>query len=137
MESVSGETWRPSQRGLVVCGPGGQSLLIEHERAIDLPALLDDAASADELSALLGGADADRQIVDDLVAERIVADSAMSVREPHVEPEKRVVFTRSGVEFTGIDRIARVAHRIVMPVLESWLGRIGIGLLLLAGVVAL
>jgi hypothetical protein len=130
-------TWRPSQRGLVVCSPGGQSLLIEHERAIDLPALLDDAASADELSGLLGGSDADRQVVADLVAERILADPTGTSPQPHIGPGKRVAFTRSGVEFTGIDRIARVAHRIVLPVVESWVGRVGVGLLLLAGVVAL
>jgi hypothetical protein len=30
MDFVSGVTWRSSQRGLVVCGAGGSSLLIEH-----------------------------------------------------------------------------------------------------------
>jgi hypothetical protein len=101
MDFVSGVTWRPSQRGLVVCGPGGSSLLVEHPRATDLPALLDGASSADELSALLGGSDADRQVVDDLIAERILTDPAATSEESRTEREKRVVFTRSGVEFTG------------------------------------
>ena len=107
MDFVSGVTWRSSQRGLVVCGPGGS------------PLLLDGASDAHELAALLGGSDADHQVVADLVAERIVADPTMPVREPHVEPEKRVV------------------DRMVMPVLESWQGRIAIGVLVLAGAIAL
>jgi hypothetical protein len=137
MDFVSGVTWRSSQRGLVVCGAGGSSLLIEHERAAELPALLGDASNADELAALLGGADADRQVVADLVAERIVADPTKPVREPHVAAVRRVVFTRSGVEFTGIDGVATVVHRVVMPVLESWWGRIAIGVVVVAGVIAL
>jgi hypothetical protein len=79
MDFVSGVTWRRSKRGLVVCGPGGSSLLVEHDRAADLPALLDAAASAEEVSALLGGSDADRQLAADLVAERIVVDPVASV----------------------------------------------------------
>ena len=137
MDFVSGVTWRSSQRGLVVCGAGGSSLLVEHERAAELPALLGDASDADELAALLGGSDADRQVVADLVAERIVADPTKPVHDPNVGPAKRVVFTRSGVEFTGIDGVATVVHRFVMPVVESWPGRIAIGVLLVAGVIAL
>ena len=79
MDFMSGVAWRSSQRGLVVCGAGGSSLLIEHERAAELPALLDDASDADELAALLGGSDVDHQVVADLVAERIVADPTMPV----------------------------------------------------------
>jgi hypothetical protein len=137
MDFVSGVTWRSSQRGLVVCGAGGSSLLIEHERAAELPALLGDASDADELAALLGGADADRRVVADLVAERIVADPTKPVHQLPVQAARRVVFTRSGVEFTGIDGVARVVHRFVMPVLQSWLGRIAIGVVVVAGVIAL
>ena len=53
------------------------------------------------------------------------------------EPARRVVFTRSGVEFTGIAPVARAVHRVVMPILLSWTGRIAIGLLIVAGAVAL
>ena len=112
-------------------------MLVEHPRATDLPALLDGACSADELSAFLGGSDADRQVVDDLIAERILTDPAAPPEESRTERGKRVVFTRSGVEFTGIDGVARVVHRIVMPAVESWLGRLAIGLLIAAGAVAL
>ena len=117
---------------------GGWLVAADRARASgDLPALLDEALDADELSLLLGGTDADRRVVADLVAERIVADPMMPVRESHIVPDKRVVFTRSGVEFTGIDGIARRVHRIVMPVVESWLGRIAMGVLVVAGVIAL
>src|SRR6201999_413619 len=46
-------------------------------------------------------------------------------------------FTRSGVELTGIDGVAQRVHRIVMPVLESWLGRAAIALLVICGAAAL
>jgi hypothetical protein len=102
MDFVSGVTWRPSKRGLVVCAPGGSSLLVSTiERRTSLHCWM----------TLLGGSDADHQVVADLVAERIVADPTVSVREPHARSGKRMVFTRSGVEFTGIDGIAWRVHR--------------------------
>lgn len=79
----------------------------------------------------------DRQLVDDLVAEQIVADPTVDVRDSKVEPVKRVVFTRSGVEIAGIDGIAKSVHRIVMPVVESFLGRVAIGAVIVAGAIAL
>ncbi len=39
MRFADGVTWRISQRGLVVCGPGDVPLLIEHACAADLPEL--------------------------------------------------------------------------------------------------
>jgi putative peptide zinc metalloprotease protein len=136
MDFVSGVTWRQSKRGLVVCGSGGSSLLIDHERADDLPALVEFAWDMDDLWVRMGGSDADRQLVTGLVAERIVAESSVSVA-PQPEALKRVQFTRSGVEFTGIDGMARTVHKIVMPVLSSWLGRIAIAAVLIGGALAL
>jgi hypothetical protein len=137
MGFVAGVTWRLSQRGLVVCGPGGAPLLIEHARAAGLPELLGQAARPNDLATLLGGSVADRRLVDDLLAEHILADPTAASVEPGHEPVKRVVFTRSGVEFTGIDRVARVVHRMATPVLASWPGRIVIAAVVIAGVVAL
>jgi len=128
MKFASDVTWRASQRGLVVCGPGGEPLLVEHSRAAHLPELLGDASDSDTLAVMF---------VDDLISEHILIDPEALTPHPAAEPVRRVVFTRSGIEFTGIDSVARVAHRIAMPVLLSWTGRIAIGLLVVAGAIAL
>lgn len=132
-----GVTWRISQRGLVVCGPGGSPLLIEHRRAAELPALISQSANHDDLVMLLGGADSDRRLVDDMVAERILADPTSTQPPTEVAKAKRVTLSRSGIEFTGIDTVARAVHRVAWPVLRSWLGRIIIGAIVIGGVVSL
>jgi len=137
MEFNTNVTWRASQRGLVVCAPGGETLLVEHTRAAALPDLIDEARSIDELAAALGASEKDRRLALDLVAEHILVDPDAPAREPSTEPARRVVFSRSGVEFTGIAPVARAVHRVVMPILLSWAGRIAIGLLIVAGAVAL
>ena len=137
MEFNTDVTWRASQRGLVVCAPGGETLLVEHARAAALPDLIDEARSIDELAAALGASEKDRRLALDLVAEHILVDPDAPPREPSTEPARRVVFTRSGVEFTGIAPVARAVHRVVMPIVLSWAGRIAIGLLIVAGAVAL
>ena len=137
MEFNTGVTWRASQRGLVVCAPDGETLLVEHARAAALPDLIDEARSIDELAAALGASEKDRRLALDLVAEHILVDPEAPPREPSTEPVRRVVFTRSGVEFTGIAPVARAVHKVVMPILMSWTGRIAIGLLIVAGAVAL
>ena len=127
MQFNTGVTWRASQRGLVVCAPGGETLLVEHARAAALPDLIDEARSIDELAAGLGASEKDRRLALDLVAEHILVDPEAPPREPSTEPARRVVFTRSGVEFTGIAPVARAVHKVVMPILLSWTGRIAIG----------
>ncbi len=136
MEFASDVTWRATQRGLVICAHGGEPLLVEHVKAAQLPERLGDATGPDELVELLGGTNADRQLIDDLVSERIVIGQEAPAPMAG-NPAKRVVFTRSGIEFTGIDAVARVVHRIAMPVVVSRTGRIAIGLLVIAGAVAL
>jgi putative peptide zinc metalloprotease protein len=132
-----GVTWRISQRGLLVCGPGGSTLLIDHRSAAELPDLLGDAADTDDLIALLGGTDADRQLIDDLVAEHILTDRSAPHPLADIPRPKRVTFSRSGIEFTGIDTVARAVHRIAWPVLRSWAGRIVIAAIVIAGAVSL
>ena len=85
----------------------------------------------------LGASEKDRRLALDLVAEHILVDPEAPPREPSTEPARRVVFTRSGVEFTGIAPVARAVHKVVMPIVLSWTGRIAIGLLIVAGAVAL
>jgi putative peptide zinc metalloprotease protein len=130
-------TWRTSKRGLVVSAPGGPTLLIDHDRASDLPDLVTDAANTDELMTLLGGTDADRELVEDLLSEHILSDPSVPAPEAVKDEVKRVTFSRSGIEFTGIDTVARAVYRIVWPVLRSWPGRIAIAATVIAGVVSL
>jgi hypothetical protein len=137
LQFADGVTWRVSQRGLVACGPGGAPLLIEHARAGALPALLDEAHDAAALAAALGGSVADRQLVDDLIAESILADPAVDGGAREQPPVRRVVFTRSGVEFTGMEALARMVHRIALPVVSSWLGRIVVAVIVCGGIASL
>lgn len=135
MQFVDGVTWRHSQRGLVVCGRGGAPLLVEHERAADLPDLIDGASDATELAALLGSSELDRVLVADLIDEHIIAEHE---NQPAPQDTPRAVrFSRSGMEITGIDAVARVVHRVVIPVIESWPGRFVIVAVLIGGVVSL
>lgn len=135
MQFVDGVTWRVSQRGLVVCD-GTSQWLVEHGRSADLPELVGQASGATDLVGLLGGADTDSTLVSDLVAADILVGPARDDTGASASP-KRVVFTRSGVEFTGIATVARFVHRIAMPVVLSWPGRVAIVAVLIAGVWAL
>ena len=111
--------------------------LVEHSDAAALPDLIDKAQSVDKLAASLGGSATDRELALDLVAERILIDPDAPPSTALTPPTRRVMFTRSGVEFSGIAPVARAVHGIVMPILMSWAGRIAIGLLVVAGAAAL
>lgn len=140
MRFEAGVSWRISKRGLVVCRPGGVPLLVQHERAGVLPDLVPAAASPEELMSLLGGAQSDRRLVDDLIDERILLPpERVGVSERHAGSghPRRLVFTRSGIEVRGIERIARWVHRLVMPIVVSWWGRCLIGLTVVGGSAAL
>ena len=136
MRFNAGVTWRASQRGLVVCAPSGSPLLVEHTRATMLPELLGAANDVEELALSLGGSDSDHELARDLAAEHIIADPAAPRRDLIADHTRRVVFTRSGVEFTGIAPVARAVHRIAMPVIQSWVGRAAIGAVIIAGIFA-
>jgi putative peptide zinc metalloprotease protein len=111
-------------------------LLIEHDRAAELPAFVAAAPSVAALTAMLGGAGADRQLVDDLVSEGILSDRSTD-SHPGPTTGKRVTFSRSGIEFTGIDTVARAIYRVLWPVLSSWAGRMTVGALVITGVASL
>lgn len=132
---ADGVTWRISQRGLIVCSFGGSPLLIEHANAAELPKLLTLASDYDEVVVLLGGAGADRQLVDDLLAEGILFDH--SAPQAIAAESRRIAFSRSGIEVTGIDTVARAIHRVALPILRSWPGRLVIAAVVLAGAVSL
>lgn len=132
---ADGVTWRISQRGLIVCSLGGSPLLIEHANAAELPKLLTLASDYDEVVVLLGGAGADRQLVDDLLAEGILFDH--SAPQAIAAESRRIAFSRSGIEVTGIDTVARAIHRVALPILRSWPGRLVIAAVVLAGVLSL
>lgn len=136
MQFGAGLTWRASQRGLVVCAPHAAPLLVEHARATELPALVAQADTVDELAASIGGSESDRALVSNLVAEGILVDPDAPRDKATTAAAKHVVFTRSGVEFNGIAPLARAVHRVVMPIIQSWLGRTAIVALVIAGALA-
>ena len=131
----AGVSWRRSRRGLVVCGDDGSPLLIEHPRACELPELVSAAPGPEMLVAALGGTKSDRRLVDNLISEGIVCTGAVAASTR--PPEKRLTFTRSGVEFSGIASVATAVHRFAMPVVTSALGRVLIVGILIAGVVSI
>lgn len=138
MKFVDGVTWRVSKRGLVVCAPGGAPLLIEHGRAAEFPELLTAAVDPTVLAAALGDAPADHTLVADLIAEQIVEDPDAPGEQVYgAVAVKRVSVTRSGVEVAGIERVARVVHRLVIPVVTSWVGRAVLLGIVIAGAVLL
>ena len=84
--STQDVTWRASQRGLVVCAPGGETLLVEHARATMLPDLIGAASDVEELALSLGGSEKDHELARDLVAEHIIADPDAPHRDLVADP---------------------------------------------------
>lgn len=135
MNFGAGVTWRVSRRGLVVCD-GRSQWLLEHDRAADFPKLVVDAVDSAQLISLLGGADTDTILVSDLIEERILIGPDQP-QESAALATRRITFTRSGAEFSGIAPVARMLHRAVMPVVTSWLGRAAVAAVIVGGIVAL
>lgn len=133
MEFAPGVRWRASKRGLVVASPAGETLLLEHASAADLPALLDGNPSRDQVSAHLAP-DGDR-LVDGLLEAGVLSRDLPSESAP--ARERRVVLSRSGIEFSGIDRHAAAVHRLVMPLLGTRVVQGLLVLFVLCGAVAL
>jgi hypothetical protein len=129
MQFTSEVEWRVSRRGLVVAGPGGDAVLVDHPRAGELPRFLADDPAADVLAARLGPPNAAP-----LVAEMAEAGFLDGRPEPRHLRVPRVVVTRSGIEIAGIDRPARWIARHVLPVLATWPARIALALIVAAGV---
>lgn len=137
MQFAPDVSWRVSKRGLLVCGPGWSPLLVEHPHAAAMPELIAKASTLDGLVASFGGTPEDQQLVDELIAEGLLVDPAAPLKPPAPVERKTFVFTRSGMEFYGIDGVARVAHRLVMPVVLSIPGRILILAVVAGGVYSL
>ena len=130
--------WRKSKRGLVLGPPSGDALLLEHPRAWQLPELLSDDPSVEELGERLGEPRG-YVLARELKGAGIVVASA-----PPGEPltsetfrRRRFSLTRSGIEVSGIDRLAEGFDRSVMPLLSRWPAKTAVIALLIAGGLAL
>jgi len=130
--------WRISKRGLVLGPPSGDALLLEHPRAWQLPELLSDDPSVEELGERLGDPRG-YLLARELEGAGIVVPSAPPGEPPTPEVSRRRRFslTRSGIEVGGIDRLAAGFDRAVMPLLSRWPAKTAAIALLIAGGLAL
>ncbi|NMO93591.1 hypothetical protein [Actinomycetospora sp. TBRC 11914] len=129
--------WRVSRHGLVLAGDAGDGALLEHPRAEQLPDLLADTPSAEQLAERLGEP-RPRELVTELVDTGLLIDlDATTPGSAPVARKRAVTVTRSGMEFTGIERPARWIHQHLRWVWASLPGRLLLGLVVLGGVVAL
>ncbi|MFC8314219.1 hypothetical protein ACFUEJ_11420 [Gordonia sp. NPDC057258] len=87
------------------------------------------------MAAGLGGTAADVALVRELTEIRVLVEVA-DRGQPQVN-RRRFVLTRSGLEVSGIDAVARPLYRLVRPVLRSWLGRVALAAVVVGGVVSL
>lgn len=120
-----------------MCGPGWSPLLVEHPRAAEMPELIARASDHDELVRSFGDTSEDRLLVDELIGEGMLVDPAAPMIPPTTVDRKTFVFTRSGMEFYGIDAVARVVHRLVMPIVVSIPGRLLILAVVAGGIYSL
>ncbi|WP_110470382.1 hypothetical protein [Williamsia limnetica] len=110
---------------------------MEHHRAHVIPQIVSATSDPKDLVAGLGGTPADQQLVTDLFEERILVEAASDGNtDPYVQP-KRFSLTRSGLEISGIETIARLLYRVVAPVVRSRLGRLFLIAVVVGGIVAL
>jgi hypothetical protein len=135
MRFAESVVWRVSKRGLVLADPSGDTFLLEHPAAGTLPNYLADNRTAADVSAHLGGTPQDAALVADLIDAGILRDSDQPAPQTSTNTARStsVRFTRSGLEITGIDRIARIVHRFTMPVFTSIAGRAALAAILLGG----
>jgi hypothetical protein len=136
--------WRVSKRGLVIARVDDDALLLEHPQAGQLPEFLADEPSADTLACRLGEPNAETLIAEMLDAG-VLSDAADAPGRPIVTSARttartgtrRVIVTRSGVEFLGIAGPAGWLDRRIVPLLLSWPGRIALAVLVIGGTTAL
>jgi hypothetical protein len=125
-------SWRVSRRGLVLAAPGGDTVLLDHPHAADLPALLTDDPSAAELAARLGPPNAAPLVAQ--MAEAGILATGPAPRHALPPPAPPVVrVTRSGIEVAGIDRPAQWVARRIVPVLGTWPARAVLAVVVAAG----
>ncbi|GAA0813025.1 hypothetical protein [Spirilliplanes yamanashiensis] len=122
--------WRVSRRGLVIAAPDGDTVLLEHPRAADLPDLLVDDPGPGELGDRLGAPNGPG-LVSEMTELGILRDPAAP--SPVAAAPPRVAVTRSGIEIAGIDRPAQWCARRVVPLLATWPARVLLGALVVAG----
>lgn len=129
--------WRVSKRGLVLAAPDGETFLLEHPAATRLPRLVGEADDADELAATLGPPNGQR-LVEELTEVGVLPGGALRPKRGarHRRPP-RFALTRSGIEVAGIDRLAARTAPVLVPLLNRWPTRIGLVLVVTAGVFAL
>ena len=132
LQLASEIVFRASKRGLVIADPTGETLLFEHPRAHQLPALLHDFPTPEELTARLGPP-LQAGFIEDLLAAGILTNADIT-HEPHTPTTRRLRVDRSGVQFPGIATPSSWIHRRISPVIGSWPGRIALGVLLVAGI---
>lgn len=123
--------YRRSKRGLVLAAPTGATVLLEHPRAHDLPALLAGAPTRAELAARLGPP-LQPSAIDDLVALGILRDASAPLGGQ--SPSRRVTVGRSGILIPGIGVPSQWLDRHVVPVLISVPGRLALLAMVVAGI---
>ena len=126
--------YRASKRGLVIADPTGETVLFEHPRAVQLPTILHDRPTPEELTARLGPP-LQAGLIQDLLAAGILTNGDPA---PNLSPATRPVrWDRSGLQFPGIATPSRWIHRHLLRAIRTWPGRITIGGLVTAGVACL
>jgi hypothetical protein len=133
--------WRRSQRGLVIGSDAGEAVLLEHPRAGQLPDMLDDRPDRASLAARLGPPNA-VSLVEEMAEVGLLVDDdrtpTIGLPEAPSGPRpRRVVLTRSGLEFPGIASPAGWIERWLSPVWMSWPGRVVLLVLTAGGIAAL
>ncbi|MCD2198278.1 hypothetical protein LQ327_33425 [Actinomycetospora endophytica] len=130
--------WRVSHRGLVLAGEDGDAALLEHPRAAELPELLGDSPTTEQLAQRLG-----KPRPGELIGELVSAGLLVHLDHPaapaatQAKSERAVVLTRSGMEFAGIERPARWVHTHLRWVWTSLPGRLLLAAIVAGGIVAL
>lgn len=129
--------YRVSKRGLLIADSSGDTVLVEHPASSQLPSLLADDPSPEELARRLGpprGA----ELVDELVRMGILVHPTPGLNaEANLRDSRPVSLSRSGLMIAGIGIPAIWINRHLLPALLTLPGRITIGVVVAAGVVAL
>ena len=137
VQFADGALWRVSKRGLVIGTPDGDTVLLEHPRAHQLPALLPELGCVAELVHSMG-APIDPHLGEQLLALGVLVEPGESTRADNRTPRQRAVtWSRSGVMFTGIARPSRWIDRHMVPALLSWPGRLMLAAVIAGGAVCL
>ncbi|WP_319430027.1 hypothetical protein [Mycobacterium sp. RTGN5] len=129
--------WRLSKRGLLLAGSNGDTVLLEHPRAGQLPAMLADDPDPGQLQQRLGPP-MQPGLVGDLIAQGILTDIPADAGAPRpAGTPSGWAITRSGLMIGGVQRPARWLDRRLLPLVLHPVGRFATGLIVVGGLVAL